>query len=109
MNVKIQSLKFDADTKLVEFIENKMNKLDRFAERATSAEVVLRLDKDHDRGNKIATVTLAVPGDSLVAENRCKSFEEAVDLSIDAIKKQLERVKKRPVRGGEVPEPEMAE
>ena len=48
MNVQIQSVKFDADKRLVEFVENKMDKLDRFAERSTGAEVILRLDKDFE-------------------------------------------------------------
>ena len=45
MNVQIQSVKFDADKKLIEFVENKMSKLERFADRATGAEVILKLDK----------------------------------------------------------------
>ena len=89
MNVQIQSVKFDADKRLVEFVENKMDKLDRFAERSTGAEVILRLDKDFEKGNKIATVTLHMPGEDLVACHQSRSFEESVDEAIDAIKRQL--------------------
>lgn len=95
MNVQIQSVKFDADQKLIDFVEAKMSKLDRFVERATGADVILRLDKDHDRGNKVAIVKLEVPGDDLVAEFRSKSFEESVDGAIEAIKKQIEKHKER--------------
>ena len=93
MNVKIQSVKFDADKKLIDFINGKMAKLERFAEDAIGAEVILKVDKDHDRGNKVATIKLAVPGDELVADFRSKTFEESVDESIDAIKRQLEKHK----------------
>lgn len=93
MNVQIQSVKFDADRKLVEFVEHKMSKLDRFAERATGADVILKLDKDLEQGNKVATINLHVPGDDLVAESRGKSFEEAVDTAIEALKRQIERFK----------------
>lgn len=93
MNVQIQSVKFDADARLVSFIEQKIAKLDRFVERATSADVILKLDKDFEKGNKVATITLAVPGDELVAEAQCKTFEEAVDQSIDALKRQIEKRK----------------
>ncbi|MBP3331727.1 MAG: ribosome-associated translation inhibitor RaiA [Tidjanibacter sp.] len=93
MNVKIQSVKFDADKKLLEFVEAKMAKLDRFVERAINAEVVMKLDKDHEKGNKVVTIILDVPTDKLVAECQSKSFEESVDGAIDAIKKQLERHK----------------
>lgn len=93
MNVQIQSVKFDADKRLVEFVERKMTKLDRFADRSTGAEVVMKLDKDMDKGNKVVTITLRMPGEDLVAEDRAKSFEEAVDGAIDALKRQLDRFK----------------
>ncbi len=95
MNVQIQYVKFDADRKLVEFVQNKMDKLERFADRAMGAEVILKLDKDHDRGNKIATMTLKMPGEDLVAEDQAKSFEEAIDGAIDALKRQLEKFKSK--------------
>ncbi len=97
MNVQIQSLKFDADKQLINFVEGKMAKLDRFADNSTSAEVTLKLDKDHEKGNKVATITLRVPGNDFVAERRAKSFEEAVDEAIDAIKKQIEKSKSKRV------------
>ena len=93
MNVQIQSVKFDAHRRLVDFVEAKMAKMDRFAERSTGAEVILKLDKDHEKGNKVATVTLHMPGEDLVAEHRSKAFEESVDEAIDALKRQLEKFK----------------
>ena len=91
MEINIQSVKFDADRKLVEFVEKKMARLERFAERATSVNVVLSLDKDSEKGNKVAKVTLRIPGSDLVAEQRARTFEEAVDLALDAIKRQIEK------------------
>lgn len=93
MNVQIQSVKFDADQRLVEFVHAKMAKLERFAERTTGAEVILKLDKDREKGNKIATITLRMPGEELVADRQARSFEEAVDEAIDALKRQLDKVK----------------
>ncbi len=93
MDVKIQSVKFDADAKLISFVESKMAKLERFVDKATGADVIMKLDKDHEKGNKVVTITLRIPGDELVAEAQAKSFEEAVDLNIDALKKQIERSK----------------
>ncbi|MDE6046121.1 MAG: ribosome-associated translation inhibitor RaiA [Alistipes sp.] len=95
MNVQIQSVKFDADKRLVEFVQAKMAKLERFAERATGAEVILKLDKDSEKGNKIATLTLRMPGEELLAERQAKTFEEAVDEAIDALKRQLDKFKGR--------------
>ena len=85
MNVQIQSVKFDADKKLIEFVENKMSKLERFADRATGAEVIL----------KVATITLHMPGEDMVAEHRARAFEEAIDEAIDALKRQIEKFKEK--------------
>ena len=92
MDVQIQSVKFDAGKQLIEFINAKMAKLERFAE-PTSAEVVLKLEKDAEKGNKIAVITLRVPGGDMRAESQARTFEEAVDNAIDAIKRQIEKRK----------------
>ncbi len=93
MDVNIQSVKFDADQKLLDFVEAKSAKLNRFFDRISSVDVILKLSKDEEVGNKIAVVTLTVPGDTLVSEKQAKSFEEAFDEAIDALKKQLEKYK----------------
>ena len=95
MNVKIQSVKFDADQKLVDFIQLKLSKIGRFADNILSADVTLKIDKDDEAGNKVAIVKLNVAGGELVADRRRKSFEESVDLCIDAIKKQIEKFKEK--------------
>ena len=95
MNVKIQSVKFDADKKLVDFVNAKMSKLERFVEDAVGAEVIMKVDKDHDHGNKVVTIILSVPGNDLVAEERAKTFEESVDEAIEALKKQIAKHKER--------------
>lgn len=95
MNVKIQSLKFDADTKLIDFIENKLEKLDKFADDIISAAVTMRIEKDNEHGNKVAVISIDVPGEKLVAEKQTKSFEESVDMCIDALKKQIIKHKEK--------------
>ena len=95
MNVQIQSVKFDAGKQLIEFIEKKLAKLDRFAENAMGADVILKLDKDNERGNKIAVVTLHIPGGDLRVEEQARTFEEAIDNSLDVIKRQIEKAKGR--------------
>jgi putative sigma-54 modulation protein len=95
MNVQIQSVKFDADKKLVDFVEEKVGKLERYSDDILSAEVTLKLDRDHEHGNKVALLKLDLAGDTLVAERRARSFEEAVDESIDALRQQLAKHKER--------------
>ena len=95
MNIQIQSVKFDADKKLLDFVQHKVGKLDRMIDNSTGAEVTLKLDKDDEVGNKVVMLRLSVPGSELVAERRSKTFEESVDLCVDAIKRQIDRYKER--------------
>ena len=91
MEVKIQSVKFDASKQLIEFVEKKMSRLERFEDSATGVDVVFKLDKDNEKGNKVALVTLHVPGNDILTEQRARTFEEAIDLALDAIKRQIEK------------------
>lgn len=95
MNVQIQSVKFDASKQLIEFIEKKLAKLDRVAADATGIDVVLKLEKDDERGNKIAVITLRMPGGDIRVEEQARTFEEAIDSSMDVLKRQIEKRKER--------------
>lgn len=95
MNITIQSVHFDAAEKLENFINQKVGKLDQFFEGILSAEVVLRLDKSESLDNKVVEVTLDLPGNNLFAKKQSKTFEEAVDLACDALKKQLVKRKEK--------------
>ena len=91
MEVKIQSVKFDASKQLIEFVEKKMSRLERFEGNSTGVDVTLKLDKDDEKGNKLALVTLHIPGGDIVSEQRARTFEEAVDLALDAVKRPIEK------------------
>lgn len=95
MNINLQTVKFDADKRLVEFVEKKLSKIDRFAERATGADVILKLDKDAEKGNKVVSITVHIPGGDLMTEQRAKTFEEAVDNAVDVLKRQCEKHKEK--------------
>ena len=94
MNIKIHSVRFDADKRLLEFIEEKTTKLEVFYDDIIGVEIFLRLDKDTtDRENKLVEIKLDIAGNILFSKKQCKTFEEATDLSIEAIKKQLLKYK----------------
>jgi putative sigma-54 modulation protein len=65
--------------------------LERFEGNSTGVDVTLKLDKDDEKGNKLALVTLHIPGGDIVSEQRARTFEEAVDLALDAVKRQIEK------------------
>ncbi len=95
MNITIQSVKFDAADHLKSFIEQKVGKLDLFFDGIIDAEVVLKLDKAETTENKVAEITLSVPGTDLFAKKQSKTFEESIDLSCDALRKQLIKKKEK--------------
>ena len=96
MNIKMHSIRFDADQKLLDFIDTRVKKLPTVYDDILGAEVFLRLDKDtSDRENKLVEIKLEVKGQTVFAKKQCKTFEEATDLSIDAIRKQLLKRKEK--------------
>lgn len=93
MKLKVQSIHFDADRKLLSFVEEKIEKLTHFYEDIIDGEVFLRLDKNSEKENKIAEIKLNTPGKTMFASEQSKSFEEATDSAVDALKKQITRYK----------------
>ncbi|MCB8964566.1 MAG: ribosome-associated translation inhibitor RaiA [Bacteroidales bacterium] len=98
MNIKIQSIKFDADKRLSDFIEKKVNKLERYFDNIVDVEVFLRLQNSQELENKVAEIRIKVPGSDLFAQRESKTFEEAVDCCVDALKSQIQKHKDK-VRG----------
>lgn len=97
MDFKVNSVNFTVDQKLVNFIHDKVKKLELMNNGIISSEVFLRVDKNSTKENKVAEVKLLIPGQELFAKKQCKSFEEAADLAVDALKKQVEKVKPKHV------------
>lgn len=95
MKVNIQSIHFDADAKLIDFIEEKIAKLNTFNDNITANEVFLRIDKSSEAENKIVEIKIHIPGNDLFAKKQCKSFEEATDLAIEALKTQVIKHKEK--------------
>ena len=95
MNVQIHSVRFDADKKLIEFVQGKLEKLNQLGEPIVNAEVYLRLDNDQEKENKISEIKLDLTGGPLFARKQSRSFEEATDDAIDALKKQVSRHKEK--------------
>ena len=93
MDAKIQSIHFDADTKLVEFINEKTAKLEQYLGDIVDCEVFLKLDKNDNLENKVVEIKLLIPGNDLFAKKQCKTFEEATDQCVSALRKQIVKYK----------------
>jgi putative sigma-54 modulation protein len=95
MDIKIHSIHFDADKKLIDFINNKVKKLIQFHDNIIGVEVFLRLENDQTAENKLAEIRLDIPGHDVFAKKKSKSFEESIDNCLEAIKRQLTKFKEK--------------
>lgn len=95
MEIRIQSIHFDATEKLQEFIQKKVGKLEKTCEDIQTAEVQLKVVKPSTAANKTTSITVSALGTKLFVEKTCDTFEEGVDLCVDAMKVQLAKVKEK--------------
>jgi putative sigma-54 modulation protein len=95
MNITINAVKFKADPKLEQFVDEKVSKIARLVDNATACEVTLKVEKPESENNKIAEVALSLPGQRLFSAKQANSFEEAVAQCVDTLKVQVEKYKER--------------
>ncbi|MDA3893402.1 MAG: ribosome-associated translation inhibitor RaiA [Salinivirgaceae bacterium] len=95
MNIKIHSLHFDADVKLLDFVESKVGKLAQYYDNIIDVEVTLRIDSSENFGNKVADIKVLIPGNDLFSKRQAKSFEEATGQATEALRRQLKKTKEK--------------
>jgi putative sigma-54 modulation protein len=96
MNIQVNTVHFTADQKLTDFVNKKVAKLDTYFEGIIGAEIIMKVVKPETANNKVAEIKLSIPGyDYLFSEKQADSFEEAIDLAVEAIRRQLTKVKEK--------------
>lgn len=95
MKVNTQAVNFNADQKLIDFIQNRMDKLDLFYDKVIQSDVYLKVENTSDKENKIFEARVNVPGDSFVVKKQCKTFEEGADIAVSSLERQLKRRKEK--------------
>jgi putative sigma-54 modulation protein len=95
MQVKINSVQFKADIKLENFIEERLAKLNNYYDHILGSEVFLRLENTNGPDNKITEIRLSIPGNDLFAKKQSKTFEEATDQAIEALRRQIKKHKEK--------------
>ena len=95
MDIRIQSIHFDASEQLQAFIQKKVSKLEKYYEDIKKVEVSLKVVKPETAENKEAGVKVIVPNGDFYASKICDTFEEAIDLSVEAVEKQLVKYKEK--------------
>ena len=93
MEIRVQSIKFNADQKLLDFVEKKFSRIEKFYDAITSVEVALSLLPDQE--NKNVKVLVSVPGSTIVVEKNAKTFEDAVVDCADILKEKLVKEKEK--------------
>lgn len=98
MNVNIQTVHFDADSKLLSHVEKKLSKLNQFHDRITNVDVYLKLDNIvHNIKDKVAEIKVMVPRHEFFVKHSSKSFEESFDDAMEAVINQIKKKKEKQV------------
>ena len=95
MKVHTQSVNFNADQKLIDFIQNRMDKLEQHYDKVIKSDVYLKVENTSDKQNKIFEAHLSVPGDNLIVKKQCKTFEEGADNAVASLQRQLKKRKEK--------------
>jgi putative sigma-54 modulation protein len=95
MKINISSIHFKADQKLEDFVQEKVERLSAIYDGVIGSEVTLKIDKNKVTENKVAEIKLIIRGNDLFAKKQCKSFEEATDSAVEALRKQLKKYKEK--------------
>ncbi|MBP6048247.1 MAG: ribosome-associated translation inhibitor RaiA [Chitinophagales bacterium] len=94
MKIQIQSVHFDADQSLKSFINKKLTKLETFYDKIIDSDVVLSLEQLNTQvRDKVVVIKTNIPGSTIIAKEKSKKFEEAIDLAVESLKKQLVKIK----------------
>lgn len=94
MTVHIQTVRFDADSKLIEHVNRKIEKLENYHDRIIKVDVFLKLDNVvHQIKDKIAEIRVKVPRHEFFVKQTSKSFEESFDAALDSLINQMKRTK----------------
>ena len=95
MKVNVQAVNFNVDRKLVDFTQERMDKLEKFYDKIVSSDVFLKVENTSDKENKIVEIRINVPGDDLMVKKVAKTFEEAVDSCTNSLERVLVKRKEK--------------
>jgi putative sigma-54 modulation protein len=95
MKVNIHAVNFTVDSKLVDFIQERMNKSEKYYDKVVDADVFLKVEKTSEKENKIVEMKVNVPGDDFMVKKQCKTFEEAMETASEALERLLVKHKEK--------------
>ncbi|MCX6184937.1 MAG: ribosome-associated translation inhibitor RaiA [Flavobacterium sp.] len=95
MKVNVHAVNFTVDRKLVDFVEDRMSKLEKYYDKIISSDVFLKVENTSDKENKIVEIKIHVPGDDFIVKKQCKTFEEAIELAAESLERLVVKRKEK--------------
>ena len=95
MKVSVQSVNFNIDGKLVNFIEKKLEQLERYNDQIIGAEVFLKVQNTSEKENKISEIKILIPGNDIIVKKQSRTFEEGINVALDSLKRQVVKRKEK--------------
>lgn len=95
MKVNVHAVNFTVDRKLVDFVQERMDKLEKFYDKVVSSDVFLKVEKTSEKENKIVEIKIHVPGDDFMVKKQCKTFEEAIEVAAESLERLLIKRKEK--------------
>jgi len=95
MKVNVHAVNFNVDRKLVDFVQERMDKLEKYYDKVVASDVYLKVEKTSDKENKIAEIKMHVPGDDFLVKKQCKTFEEAIEQASESLERLLVKRKEK--------------
>lgn len=95
MKVNVHAVNFNIDKKLVDFIDERMSKLEKYYDKVISSDAFLKVENISEKENKIVELKVLVPGDDFIVKKQSKTFEEATDLAIESLERLLLKRKEK--------------
>jgi putative sigma-54 modulation protein len=95
MKVSVHAVNFSVDRKLVDFIQERMDKLEKYYDKIVASDVFLKVENTSDKENKFVEIIVNVPGDDFIVKKQCRTFEEAVDLTAESLERLLVKRKEK--------------
>ena len=88
-------MNFNADEKLIDFLQNRLDKVETFYDKIISTNVYLKVENTSAKENKIVEIKLNIPKDMYIVKKQCKTFEEAVDSACSSLERKLIKRKQK--------------
>ena len=95
MKVNVHAVNFTVDKKLVDFVQDRMDKLEKYYDKVVSCDVFFKVEKTSEKENKIAEIKIHVPGDEFIVKKQCKTFEEATEQAAESLERLLIKRKEK--------------